>query len=217
MPSTVLALVLTVAWLVLVAGLRAYLRAKGTSEPAVRLREPAGTPQWWAKVIAGVGLVLAFAGPLAELRGLAAIPVLDQTPVRSAGVVLVVVGVAATLAAQWAMGDSWRGDVDPDVRTALVTTGPFRVVRNPILSSTALTALGLTLMVPNVIMVAMLIAFLTSQQILVRLVEEPYLLRVHGDAYRRYAERTGRFVPGIDRLPRRPRAGVDGDGERGDG
>jgi protein-S-isoprenylcysteine O-methyltransferase Ste14 len=27
-------------------------------------------------------------------------------------------------------------------------------------------------------------------------------MRVHGDAYRTYAARTGRFVPGVGRLPR---------------
>jgi protein-S-isoprenylcysteine O-methyltransferase Ste14 len=37
----------------------------------------------------------------------------------------------------------------------------------------------------------------------VRLVEEPYLERVHGEAYRAYAERTGRFVPRIGRVIRR--------------
>ena len=31
----------------------------------------------------------------------------------------------------------------------------------------------------------------------VRFVEEPYLERVHGDDYRRYTERTGRFIPGL--------------------
>ena len=34
----------------------------------------------------------------------------------------------------------------------------------------------------------------------VRRVEEPYLLRTHGDAYRTYAASAGRFVPGIGRL-----------------
>lgn len=217
MPSMpVLALILAVAWLVLVAGLRGYLRARDTSRPAVRLHEPAGTPQWWAKIVGTIGLVLVFAAPVAELNGLPPIPLLDNPVLRAIGILIVVAGVVVTLVAQWAMGDSWRGDVDPDARTALVTTGPFRIVRNPILAATAFTAVGFLLMVPNVLSVAMLLAVLTSHQILVRLVEEPYLLRVHGDTYRRYAERTGRFVPGIGRLPWRPEAGAAGGSERGD-
>jgi protein-S-isoprenylcysteine O-methyltransferase Ste14 len=54
-------------------------------------------------------------------------------------------------------------------------------------------------MVPNVLAVVMLVAFLAAYEIQVRLVEKPHLRRVHGDAYRRYAERTGRFLPWIGR------------------
>jgi protein-S-isoprenylcysteine O-methyltransferase Ste14 len=52
----------------------------------------------------------------------------------------------------------------------------------------------------------MLAAFLTAMEIQVRFVEEPYLERVHGDAYRRYAARTGRFLPGIGRSHGRSRS-----------
>lgn len=41
------------------------------------------------------------------------------------------VGIAATLYAQIAMGNSWRIGVDPTERTTLVTNGPFALVRNP--------------------------------------------------------------------------------------
>jgi protein-S-isoprenylcysteine O-methyltransferase Ste14 len=34
----------------------------------------------------------------------------------------------------------------------------------------------------------------------VRRVEEPYLHWAHGDAYRDYAARVGRFVPGVGRI-----------------
>ena len=47
-----------------------------------------------------------------------------------------------------------------------------------------LTFLGLALVVPNVLSAAMLVAFVVALEIQVRLVEEPYLRRVHGDAYR---------------------------------
>lgn len=72
---------------------------------------------------------------------------------------------------------------------------------NPVLTCTAVTALGLALVVPNVLAVLMLAGFVVAWEIQVRLVEEPYLARIHGDDYKRYAARTGRFLPGIGRLP----------------
>jgi len=41
-------------------------------------------------------------------------------------------------------------------------------------------------------------------KIQVRLVEEPYLLRTHGPAYARYAQRVGRFLPGLGTLAPHP-------------
>jgi len=196
----VLALVLIAVWLLLVAGLRTLVQLRRTGDAGVpRFRDRPGSPQWWARLLSAVGFACAVAAPLAELAGLEPIGVLDPSPVRTAGAVLAVVGIAATLAAQLAMGASWRPDVDPDARTALVTSGPFRWVRNPIFTATAATATGLALLVPNLLAAAMLVAFLTALQLQVRLVEEPYLHRVHGAAYDRYAARTGRFLPWIGR------------------
>jgi protein-S-isoprenylcysteine O-methyltransferase Ste14 len=196
----VLALVLIAAWLVLVAGLRTLIQVRRTGEAsAPRFRDRPGSPQWWARLLSSVGFACAVAAPLAELAGLEPIGVLDRSPVRAAGAVLAVLGIAVTLAAQLAMGAAWRPDVDPDARTALVTTGPFRLVRNPIFTATAATAAGLALVVPNLLAVAMLVAFVAALQVQVRLVEEPYLQRVHGTVWERYAARTGRFLPWIGR------------------
>jgi protein-S-isoprenylcysteine O-methyltransferase Ste14 len=199
-PMAVLALVLLAAWLLLVAGLRTVIQFRRTGEASVpRFRDRPGSPQWWARLLSGVGFACAVAAPLAELAGLDPIGVLDRSPVRAAGAVLAVLGIAVTLAAQLAMGASWRPDVDPDTHTALVTTGPFRLVRNPIFTATAATAAGLALLVLNLLAAAMLVAFLAALQVQVRLVEEPYLHRVHGTAYERYSARTGRFLPWIGR------------------
>jgi protein-S-isoprenylcysteine O-methyltransferase Ste14 len=196
----VLALVLIAVWLLLVAGLRTLIQLRRTGTASLpRFRDRPGSPQWWARLLSGIGFACALAAPLAELGGLQPITVLDRIPVRAAGVVLAVVGIAATLAAQLAMGASWRPDVDPDVRTALVTTGPFRLVRNPIFTATAATAAGLALVVPNLLAATMLVAFVIALEIQVRLVEEPYLHRVHGTAWEQYAARTGRFLPWIGR------------------
>ena len=196
----VLALVLIVAWLVLVAGVRSYLHIRRTGAVPLALGVRRGSPEWWARSLGSLGLVFVVASPLAELAGVPPIAVLDRQPLRFAGVALVLLGIAGTVASQIAMGASWRADVDPDVRTELVTTGPFRVVRNPVLTATAATLVGLALMVPNVLAVIMLVFSLVSMHIQVRLVEEPYLERVHGDAYRLYARKTGRFLPGIGRF-----------------
>ena len=196
----VLALVLLAVWLLLVAGLRGYLQARRGGGPSIHRRDRPGSAQWWSRVIASVGLLAGIAAAVADIAGVAPFGPLDNDVVRVLGIALYVLGIAATMVAQWAMGDSWRGDVDPDVRTALVTSGPFAVVRNPILTSTDVTALGLALIVPNVLAGVMLIAFVAAHQIQVRFVEEPYLLQIHGDAYRKYSASTGRFVPGIGRL-----------------
>ena len=196
----VLDLVLIGVWVVLVSFVRGAIQYRRTGSSPLRLRDRPGSPQWWARLVSTVGVVLAIAAPLAELAGLQPFAPLDQPLVRWGGVVLVFLGIAITIRSQAAMGRSWRADVDPDARTTLVTTGPFRLVRNPVFTGSAITVVGLAFVVPNVVSLLMLVAFVAGLEIQVRIVEEPYLLRVHGDAYRAYAARTGRFVPGVGRL-----------------
>lgn len=196
----VLDLVLVGVWVVLVSFVRGAIQYRRTGSSPLRLRDRPGSPQWWARLVSTVGVVLAIAAPLAELAGLQPFAPLDHPLLRWGGVVLVFLGIAITTGSQTAMGGSWRADVDPDARTTLVTTGPFRLVRNPVFTGSGVTVVGLAFIVPNVISLLMLVAFVAGLEIQVRLVEEPYLLRVHGDAYRAYAARTGRFVPGIGRL-----------------
>ena len=192
-----LALALIVIWLATVVIARGIAHARAGGGPPLRPRDPTGSPGWWARVLGSVALVLLLLAPIAALAGVP--PILEVPVVAAIGVALAIAGIVGTVVAQRAMGASWRGDVDPDARTALVTDGPFRWVRNPILTCTALTTSGIALIVPNAIAVLAVVAVLASQQVQVRLVEEPYLERVHGDAYRAYAARTGRFVPGIGR------------------
>ena len=124
---------------------------------------------------------------------------MDGTFGHGVGLVLGVLGGIGTVVAQLAMGDSWRIGVDTSERTELVTGGPFEIVRNPIFTAMLAAALGLTLLVPNVLALVGFVALLIGLELHVRLVAEPYLLRTHGGRYRRYAGRTGRFMPGLGR------------------
>jgi protein-S-isoprenylcysteine O-methyltransferase Ste14 len=199
----VVALIAMAVWLGVTIGLRTFVHVRRIGTWPMLVPPPFGTPAWWARSVASLGMLLLLAAPVADWLGLPPIGLLDRPALRWLGVAVTAVGTAWAFVSQGAMGDAWRGDVDPDARQPLVTTGPFRIVRNPVLLGTFVVAAGIVLVVPNVLAVVALALIGASMTAQVRLVEEPYLLRVHGDDYRRYAARTGRFLPGIGRLPGR--------------
>src|SRR5262249_20807615 len=132
-------------------------------------------------VIAGLGGIVA---PLLDLlTGMAPVAPLATTSARAVGTVLYVAGMVGTFWAQLAMGDSWRVGMDASERTALVTSGPFAIVRNPIYSLMFLAIAGLALWVPNIVALGSFVLLVASIELQVRRIEEPHLLRVHGDAY----------------------------------
>lgn len=98
------------------------------------------------------------------------------------------------------MGASWRTTVDATETPALVTTGPFRLMRNPIYTGPIVMTAGLALTVPNAVSAAGLACMVIGVELQVRRIEEPYLDRIHQATWRRYAARVGRFLPGIGRL-----------------
>lgn len=63
----------------------------------------------------------------------------------------------------------------------------------------AVTTVGLAAMVPNPVSLAAAGTLVAALQLQVRAVEEPYLARVHGEAWSAYAARVGRFLPGLGR------------------
>jgi len=197
-----LALLLYLVYLVLAFGLRTLIQVRRTGSTGFHgLGGRPGSAEWIAGVGFTVALLVGAAAPvLALLDVVEPIAALDTTAVHIAGLVLAVGGIGLTFYAQVAMGASWRIGVDPAERTQLVTSGPFALVRNPIFAAMLPTALGLTLLVPSWVALTGLAGLVVALELQVRVVEEPYLLRAHGEAYARYAARVGRFVPGVGRL-----------------
>jgi protein-S-isoprenylcysteine O-methyltransferase Ste14 len=197
----ILALSLWLLFGLLALGLRVALQVRRTGESGLRgLSGNFGSLEW----LAGVGLVVAIAAGVAAplVDALEPVEALDVTTVHLAGLVLYGAGLAIVVVAQHAMGPSWRAGVDPSERTALVSRGPFQVVRNPIFTGMIAVQLGIALLVPSVVALASAALLLLALEIHTRKVEEPYLLRAHGAGYADYAARVGRFLPGVGRLTR---------------
>lgn len=183
-------------------GVRVGLQLRRTGSTGLHGVPPgAGAIDWVAGGLFIAGLALVALGLVVDLIGvIEPIAALDGTAGHVAGIVLAVGGIFLTFGAQLAMGDSWRVGVDPGERTDLVTSGPFAHVRNPIYSAMLPMVFGLALMVPNVVVIAGFLTLFVGLELQVRLVEEPYLRQVHGDAYAAYAARVGRFVPRLGLL-----------------
>jgi protein-S-isoprenylcysteine O-methyltransferase Ste14 len=195
------ALGLMVAYLVLAFGVRVAVALRTTGSTGISCL--GGGPP--AELIGGAmfftGVFLGGANPALALADAIEIwDELDITAAHVAGFAFCAVGIAGTFLGQMAMGASWRIGVDPAERTELVTGGIFALCRNPIYTFMVISSVGFALLVPTWVALAAGVLLVAGLQIQVRLVEEPHLLRSHGEPYGDYARRVGRFLPGLGRL-----------------
>jgi protein-S-isoprenylcysteine O-methyltransferase Ste14 len=114
------------------------------------------------------------------------------------GAVLLVAGLALMVTAQLDLDASWRVGIDPAARPGLVTSGLYRYSRNPIFLAFLVILVGYALLIPTVLSLALLVGTYVGVRLQIA-AEEAYLKHAYGEAYRDYAGRVGRFVPGIGR------------------
>ena len=192
------AAVLALVWFLLAFVVRTVQQVRRTGDTGLRLGQERGAAAWVAKVLFPLSLVLVAPVGVYAATGLSEpIEGLLHPAAQWAGVVLAVGGIVATYLAQLHLGESWRIGVDAAERTDLVVVGVFRRVRNPIFTAMVVCAVGLVLMVPSPVGVVGLVVLGVALEVQVRGVEEPYLRVAHGDAYHRYEQTVGRFVPGL--------------------
>ncbi|UQA54914.1 methyltransferase family protein [Polyangium aurulentum] len=193
-----IALLLFALYMTIAFGIRTvqHLRATGSSGFQGISGAP-GSASWFGGVLFVLALAMGALAPVLELAGLVESIVELPAWVAWSGAALAAVGTLATYGSQVAMGKSWRIGVRDTERTDLVTEGPFQIVRNPIFSCMLATGAGLTLLLPNVLSLASMTCLFVAVELQVRVVEEPYLYRTHGQRYADYCQRVGRFVPGL--------------------
>ena len=199
---TTVAIAMLIAFGVLALVVRPAIQLIRTGRTGlIGLRRGVGAVGLIAAVLFNGGILLGVVSLIHARNGsLERIDSLDVGVLHAAGIALAAVGGSTLFLAQLGMGESWRVGVDEAERTQLVTAGWFSLVRNPIYMSLIAAFAGFALMVPTWLGFAAVAVAAIGLELQVRAVEEPYLLRTHGDEYRAYASRVGRFLPGVGRL-----------------
>ena len=114
-----------------------------------------------------------------------------------AGLVLAAIGVALHLRARRALGAFWSGPVAVRARHAVVTGGPYTLVRHPLYLGILLLAAGSALAHPSLAVVCGAAGLAAGIAYKIP-VEERAMRAACGDAYARYAAKVPALFP---RLP----------------
>lgn len=121
---------------------------------------------------------------------------LDRWGVHFAGATAFILGSALGLQACVTMALRGNGTPLPaETARDLVTTGPYRFVRNPMAVAGVLQTAGVGLVVGSWMVVAVALAGAAAWHVLIRPVEEADLAARFGEPYRRYAEHVRYWVP----------------------
>jgi protein-S-isoprenylcysteine O-methyltransferase Ste14 len=110
------------------------------------------------------------------------------------GLIFVGLGFALAVFSVRAFRRAGTNVVPGQPATALVTTGPYRVTRNPIYIGFVLVYFGLSIVLTSVWILLLLIPVILILQRGVVLREEAYLERKFGGLYRSYASRVPRWL-----------------------
>lgn len=199
-----LAAVMLFVFVVLTLFVRVAIQLRRTGGTGlIGLRKGAGPLEWLSGLLFLGGMAIAIVSLQLVLNDtLDPIDAIDVDALHVLGIVLATIGGLSVFGAQLGMGASWRIGVSDDQGTDLVTGGWFSFCRNPIYTAMIVGWTGFALMVPTWPAIASVIVIAVGLELQVRIVEEPYLLRTHGDEYGRYASGVGRFLPGVGRLRR---------------
>jgi protein-S-isoprenylcysteine O-methyltransferase Ste14 len=125
---------------------------------------------------------------------------LPATPVDAAaaviGCALGIVGLTLFAASLRQFFSHGRGTLAPwDPPRRLVIEGPYRYVRNPMISGVVFVLFGVSAMLRSGPHAAWALAFLAANGVWIPLVEEPMLEQRFGRDYARYREHVRRLLP----------------------
>lgn len=122
------------------------------------------------------------------------IPLLVNPWIQMAGVLVTMAAWLMIWSAQESLGDAWRIGVDPAMDNGIKTGGLYAIIRHPIYTALLGITIGLMLLMPTVVSLITVCVTIVGLNMEIAL-EESHLLGVHGAAYQRYMNRTGKLLP----------------------
>lgn len=125
-----------------------------------------------------------------------------RDPVESlfavAGIFAVVIGTTLFVASLRRFASTGRGTLAPwDPPRHLVVVGPYRYVRNPMISGVTFVAFGEAVILRSWPHFAWALFFLVNNLVWIPFYEEPHLERLFGEEYRTYRTHVRRFLPRV--------------------
>jgi protein-S-isoprenylcysteine O-methyltransferase Ste14 len=115
-----------------------------------------------------------------------------------AGIFSVVIGLALFVASLRRFASTGKGTLAPwDPPRHLVVVGPYRYVRNPMISGVTFVAFGEALLLRSWPHFLWALFFLVNNLVWIPFYEEPHLERLFGEEYRTYRKHVRRFVPRV--------------------
>ncbi len=114
---------------------------------------------------------------------------------RMTGVVIGLLGVVFLTWVHVALGRAFSPTLVVRAGAPLVTAGPYAWVRHPMYVAFLLLAVGVALTTANVLVAAVGLGAVLFIMIVRTPREKRMMLDAHGDAWRAYVARTGRFAP----------------------
>lgn len=114
--------------------------------------------------------------------------------VRVIGAIMSVCGTVIFIVAVWTMQDSWRAGVPKTDKTELITSGIYKISRNPAFLGFDLLYIGTLLMFFNWILCGLTVFAVIMYHLQIVNVEEDFLFSTFGNEYLQYKNKVCRYI-----------------------